>query len=196
MFFNAITKDGEKGRSRIPSKRKPAELIPKILVEQTSTSTLVEGEHNETTHHSRHLQSIIKIDNRLRKIDKVKHVRYKSRKDYFSQCIAEKLVPKGWKLELEPIISNCDEEFVDLLYSNLKTFFVTLMKDIVIVVHCDPTIVKTEDSIKDTETHLKNVTEREELQSIEETMKNNVANAERLLQQRKFKKVNYLKKIK
>ena len=70
------------------------------------------------------------------------------------------------------------------------------MKGIVIVVHCNPTIVKTEDSIKDTETHLKNVTEREELQSIEETMKNNVANAERLLQQRKFKKVNYLKKIK
>ena len=37
------------------------------------------------------------------------------------------------------------------------------MKDI--VAHCDKTIVKTEDNIKDTETHLKNITEREEYQS-------------------------------
>ena len=39
-----MTKDGKKGRSRIPSKRKPDELTPTILVEQTSTSALVEGE--------------------------------------------------------------------------------------------------------------------------------------------------------
>ena len=45
------------------------------------------------------------------------------------------------------------------------------MKDI--VVHWDKTIVKIEDNIKDTETHLKNITEREEYQSIEKTMKNN-----------------------
>ena len=65
---------------------------------------------------------------------------------------------------------------------NVKNIL-TLMKDI--VVHCDKTIVKTEDNIKDTETHLKNITEREEYQSIEK--------GKRLLQQRKFKKFNYLK---
>ena len=65
------------------------------------------------------------------------------------------------------------------------------MKDI--VAHCDKTIVKTEDNIKDTETHLKNITEREEYQSIEKTIKNNEANTKHLLQQRKFKKFNYLK---
>ena len=64
------------------------------------------------------------------------------------------------------------------------------MKDI--VAHCDKTIVKTEDNIKDTETHLKNITKREEYQSIEKTIKNNEANIKRLLQQRKFKKFNYL----
>ena len=64
------------------------------------------------------------------------------------------------------------------------------MKDI--VAHCDKTIVKTEDNIKDTETHLKNITEREEYQSIEKTIKNNEANTKHLLQQRKFKKFNYL----
>ena len=44
------------------------------------------------------------------------------------------------------------------------------------VAHCDKTIVKTEDNINDTETHLKNITERGEYQSIEKTIKNNEAN--------------------
>ena len=52
---------------------------------------------------------------------------------------------------------------------------------------------KTEHNIKDTKTHLKNITEREEYQSTEKTTKNNEANTKRLLQQIKFKKFNYLK---
>ena len=65
------------------------------------------------------------------------------------------------------------------------------MKDI--VAHCNKTIVKTEDNIKDTETYLKNIAEREEYHSIEKTIKNNEANTKHLLRQRKFKKFNYLK---
>ena len=59
------------------------------------------------------------------------------------------------------------------------------MKDT--VAHCYKTIAKIEDNIRDTETHLKNKTEREEYQGIEKTIKNNEANTERLLQQRKFR---------
>ena len=62
-----------------------------------------------------------------------------------------------------------------------------------IVAHCDKTIVKREDNIKDTETHLKNITETEDYQNIKKTIKNNEANTKPLLQQRKFKKFNYLK---
>ena len=62
-----------------------------------------------------------------------------------------------------------------------------------IVAHCDKTNVKAEDNIKDAETHLKNVTEKEEYQSIEKTIKNNEANTKHLLKQRKLKKFNYLK---
>ena len=65
------------------------------------------------------------------------------------------------------------------------------MKDI--LVHCNKTIFKTEDNIKDPETHLKNITERTEYQSIEKIIKNNEANTKHLLQQRKFKKFNFLK---
>ena len=155
---------------------------------------LVGEEHNETTHCSRQLQStdrnkeqiVLKL-NRL----KDKAVRYKSHKHFLSRCIAEELVPKGLKLELEPTIGNYDQEFVDTWYSKLKTFSLTLTKDI--VAPCDKTIVKTEDKIEDTETHLKNITEREEFQSNEKSIKNNEANTKRLLQQRKFKKFNYLK---
>ena len=47
------------------------------------------------------------------------------------------------------------------------------MKDI--VAHCNKSTVKTEEKIKDTETHLINITEREEYQSTEKTIKNNEA---------------------
>ena len=66
IFFNTKTKDGEEGNSRIPSKRKRDELTPTILVEQTSTSTLIAEEDNETTHCSRQLGSSDKIKNKLR----------------------------------------------------------------------------------------------------------------------------------
>ena len=57
-----------------------------------------------------------------------------------------------------------------LWYSKSKTFSLTLMKDT--VAHCNKTIDKTaSNNIKDTETHLKNITEREEYQSIEKPSK-------------------------
>ena len=62
------------------------------------------------------------------------------------------------------------------------------MKDI--VAHCNKSIVKTEDNIKDTKRYLKDITESEEYQRLQKTIKNNEANTKHLLQQRKF---NYLK---
>ena len=193
-IFNTKTKDGEEESSRLPSKRKRDELTPKILVKQTLTSPLIREEDNETTHCSRQMRSTDrnKEQNAL-KLNRIKDkaVRYKLHKDFLSRCIAKELVPKGLKLKLVPTIGNYDQEFVDTWYSKLKTFSLTLMKDI--KAHCDKTIVKTEDNIKDTETHLKNIPEREEYQSTEKTIKNNETNAKRLLQQRKLKKFNHLK---
>ena len=62
-------------------------------------------------------QVAIKL-NRLK--DKV--TMYESHKDFLTRCIAEKLIPKGLKLELEPTIGNSDQEFVDKWYSKLKGF--------------------------------------------------------------------------
>ena len=81
IFFNTKTKGGEEGNSRIPSKRKRDELTPTILVEQTSISTLVGEEDNETIRRSQHQQSTdknkAKITLKLNR-PKNKAVRYKS----------------------------------------------------------------------------------------------------------------------
>ena len=56
-------------------------------------------------------------------------------------------------IEWEPTVDNYDQEFGDAWYSKLKLFSLTLMKDI--VAHCDKTIFKIDDDIKDTETREK-----------------------------------------
>ena len=33
--------------------------------------------------------------------------------DFLNRCLADNLVPKGLRLELEPTINNYDQEFVD-----------------------------------------------------------------------------------
>ena len=45
--------------------------------------------------------------------------------------------PKGLEFELEPTISNRNQEFLDMWYSNLQEFSVILMKGI--VRFCDKT---------------------------------------------------------
>ena len=83
IFFNTKTKDREEGNSRIPSKRKRDELTPTILVDQTSTSTLVGEENNETTQCSRQLGSSEKNEEQIAlklNLLKDKAVRYKSYK--------------------------------------------------------------------------------------------------------------------
>ena len=111
VFFNTKTKNGEGGNSRTSSKRKRGELTPTNLVDQTSTSALVGEENNETTHCSRQLGSSKKNKEKVAlKLNRLKDkaVRYKSHKDFLSQCIAEEPVPKDLELELGHRIGNYD----------------------------------------------------------------------------------------
>ena len=52
-----------------------------------------------------------------------------------SKCIQENLVPKRVEITLEPTIGNFDQEFVNNWYTNLKQFFIVLIKQI--VANCD-----------------------------------------------------------
>ena len=75
------------------------------MVKQTSTCTPVDEDANQMTSSLQQTpatnkskeQAALKL-NRLK--DKV--TRYESHKDFLTRCIAEKLIPKGLKLELEP----------------------------------------------------------------------------------------------
>ena len=62
-----------------------------------------------------------------------------------------------------------------------------------IVTYQDKPISQTNNVIKETETDLKKVTEKDEFSAIEATIKTNASTAKRQLHQRKFKKFNSLK---
>ena len=92
---------------------------------------------------------------------------------------------------LEPTIGNHDEHFLDNWYSKLKQFSLSLMKDI--VQFCEKTIDATTTKISTTESSLKSNTNQKQFKAIQSEIKNNEAAARKILQQRKFKKLNTLK---
>ena len=117
---------------------------------------------------------------------KDKNPRYQSHIEFLLQCTKSKLIPQGFKLELEPTIENHDQECLDTWYSNLQEFSLRLMKGI--IKFCDKTA-----HINSTENALKQNMEKEEFQEIKQTISRNEEATKRVLKQRKFKKFNYLK---
>ena len=67
--------------------------------------------------------------------------------------LAEELVPKGLRLQLEPTIGKYDQEFVDTWYAKLKSFSLTLIKEI--ASYCHKTIEQTKQNIREIKTNLK-----------------------------------------
>ena len=122
---------------------------------------------------------------------KNKNARYQSHREFLSQCIESKLIPKGLKLELEPTIGNHDQEFFDMWYFNLDKFSLTLMKGI--VKFCEKAIIETATHINSTEKTLKQNKEKEEFQKIKEMVSRSEETSKWVLKQRKFEKFNYLK---
>ena len=114
---------------------------------RTSNPNLLSSFSTQTYHHKTNTLAI-KL-NRL----KEKSARYTSHKDFLSQCINNKLVPKGLELKLEPTIGNCDQSFNDNWYSKPTDFSLDLMKDV--VSFCDKTIKETNIKIDQTKGILK-----------------------------------------
>ena len=95
---------------------------------------------------------------------KDKNALCQSHREFLSQYIESKLIPKGFKLELEPTIKNHDQEFLDTWYSILQEFSLTLRKGI--VKFCDKTMSETAAHINSTENALKQNMEKEEFQKL------------------------------
>ena len=195
-FFNVSRKQGET-LEQPNSKRKREDTNPTVLVDQTSTSTLIDT--TETTQMASLLSPNTDVYRNINKVQaalklnrlKEKAARYESHKDFLSRCVAEKLVPKGLKLELEPTLGNHDQEFLDNWFSKLNEFSLILMDHI--VSYCGKTLEKTNNDISATETALKNAMEQEEFTRIQRAIETNEEATKRQLKHQKFKKYNILK---
>ena len=158
MFFNDSRKQGE-CLEKPNSKKWREDTDPTVLVDQISTFTPVDS--SETTQIASLLSPTTAVYRNINKEQtalklnqlKEKTVRYESHKNFLSRQAAEKLVPKGLKLELEPTLGNHDQEFLNNWFSKLNEFSLILMGDTVL--YCDNTIEKTSDDIAATKTALK-----------------------------------------
>ena len=194
-FFRSLKKAGEETSQRSKRLRQEDESTPGIVLDAPSTSALIEEEPQPNlnllfTDEQREKQTTylaIKL-NRLHQKDS----RFKSHRDFLSQCIREKLIPKGLQLMLEPTIGNHNQEFLDNWYSKLKEFSLSLMEGI--VQFCDKTInIKTEKIIT-TESSLKaSTTNNNRFQEVKAEIMKNEESSKKMLRQRKFKKFSTLK---
>ena len=94
-------------------------------------------------------------------------------KDFLSQCINNKLIPKSLELTIGPTIKNYDQGFIDNWYSKLKRFSLNLTKDV--VSFYVKTIKETNTKMDQTESILKQhlgKNEYEEIQKLSINEKN------------------------
>ena len=165
-----------------------------IIVNQAPTATVIEElvniNHNFLTASPITIHNTDGLALELNRL-KEKSARYLSHKDFISQYIKSKLVPKGLELTLEPTIGNYDQDFIDNWYSNLKDFSLVLMERI--VSFCDKTKEETTIKINSTESILKQKLEKKEYEEIKKTITSNEAAIKKISHQRKFKKYNSLK---
>ena len=137
------------------------------------------------------------VPNEIKQLDSLKSFILKIKKLIPRRCLCRlcrlenKLIPKGLELSLEPNIGNCDQEFIDNWYSNLNDFSFILRKDI--VKFLGKTIEETAKSIDETQIKLKQNLEKDEYYPIQNTIQINEKATKKTLQQRKFKKYNYIK---
>ena len=133
------------------------------------------------------MKQLTKIERKL----KENSARYVSHKDFLSQCIKSKLVPKGLELTLEPTIGNFDQEFIDKWCYSLKEFSLTLMSHV--ATFCDKTIKETNDKIDQTDSILKTKLEKAEYKEIQKAIASSETPTEKIQHQQKFEKYNNLK---
>ena len=118
---------------------------------QASAATITEDSINRIQNFSTASPIIHNTDESTLKAKclKEKCASYISHKNFISQCVKNKLVPKGLDLTYEPTIGNYDQDFIDNWYSDFKYFFLVLAGQI--DSFCDKTIDEIAIIINDTE---------------------------------------------
>ena len=183
-FFKVIKRTEENINQRPKSLSEECNAARAILVDVASIAPLT-GENLEVNNNLPLTENqkegnttylAIKL-NRL----KDKQARFVSHKQFLTRCVAEKLVPKGLKVGLEPTIGNHDQEFLDNWYSKQKQFSLSLMKDI--VQFCEKTINKSAQDIKKTESSLKRNASQSQYHAIQTEINANEDSMRKVLRQ-------------
>ena len=89
-----------------------------------STQTTITNQ--QATHNNRNDSLATKLD---RLYDK--NERYKSHKEFLTKCIDGNVIPRGLRLELEPLIGNHGKESLCKWYLKLEEFSKSFMKNII-----------------------------------------------------------------
>ena len=124
-IFKCSKKAGEETNQRSKQLRQEDENTPGIVLDAPSTSTLF-GEEPQPivnllyTDKQREKQITYLVIKLIRLHER--NTRFESHIDFLSQCIREKLIPKGLELMLKPTIGNHNQDFLDNWYSKLKQF--------------------------------------------------------------------------
>ena len=156
-----------------------------LFSRSSSTETIISRESTVTDE-----ETSERLGQKLNRLNN-KAARYESHKQFLENCIQEKLIPEGLRLQLEPTIGNYDDEFLHNWYVKLEKFSLELMTDV--VDFCDKTLVSTGKSIIETEAELKTKIEAKEFASVRETIALNKEETSKALQIRKKRKYRNLK---
>ncbi len=85
-----------------------------LLSSSSSTGTVVEVTREDANafNQTENTEKLaLKLNNKYDKL-----ARYKSHLELLSTCVQEKLIPRGFQIQLDPSIGNHDEAFLNALY--------------------------------------------------------------------------------
>ena len=126
-FFRSSKKAGEETNQMWKRLRQEDENTPGIVLEPSSTSTLIGEELQPNlnllpTDEQREKQATY-LAIKLNRIHN-KNTRFESHRNFLLQCIREKLIPKGLELMLEPTIGNHNQDFKITGTQNWNNFLI------------------------------------------------------------------------
>ena len=165
---------------RVP-KRQRTDNTDGDLLDSASTTTVIEVPIDEVDNYD-----VIKLDRVTDKID-----RYQSHKDFLLECIREKVIPMGLRINLTPTIGSNDDEFVDRWHKRLTDFSITIIEDI--VEFCDKTINETKVAEQAAKEKVKSKTTPDTNKDIINAIAENQKERQQTLKRSKQKKFRFLK---
>ena len=117
--------------------------------------------------------------------------RYSSHIGFLKECLQAKIIPKGLRIDLEPLIGNTDEGFCTKWFAKLEEFSFSLMNDI--IEHSEKIENETEEKIRRDTEDLKTIMDADDLKELAVTMDNLAIQRRKRQSLTKRKKFHYLR---